>query len=778
MHASHVAVAALFISSAALAADVSPRVPLRFEPITAEPDDTELWLKYRDAVGGRATDRGDTTFRVPVDRVALDNVIAQHGLRFEPLLDLPASKLRDLERRAAQLSGRAQPDLGGLMRVTLQHSSASRLQRAGEALQKLEVVEFVESAGALHEPPGDIAPPTPALDERQGYLGAEIGVDALYAWESWGLSGEGMRLSDCEYGWHTKHEDLMDADLYAEPDQTPQAIVASKGWDHHGTSVAGEVIGQDNGYGVTGISHNATFGMYPEYTNESGGRRPSAIAAAIADSARGDVVLLEMQATGYDGRYSPAEVNQVVWTVSRTGVDAGVIIVGAAGNGNANLDSTAYAPYRDRGHSGAILVGAGSSNAGHNKLSFSTYGDRVDVQGWGQNVFTTGYGSFANYGSDNLQKYTHSFSGTSSASPIVAGSVVLLIEASKRYRNTPLSAYEVRNLMIDTGSPQGSGAHIGPLPDLRAALEQLEADLDVLPSIVAISAPDSVDEGSVIELAVDVDLLEVHTPRIEWSTLDGTLLGEGATVSLDAVDDGVVDIEVTVWDEWERTDSDTVKVRVNNVAPTLTAIQVTGDPLEGQAITLSTELADVGVLDTHTWVWTVDGAALDSTPNSAQFTAADDGTYQVSVQVTDDDDGTSSQSIELVIDDVPATLTLTIPDTVERKEQLNASVSIDDPGHDQHTVRWTLTHEKEPTIEADGLQTSHAFKHKGEVLVDVVVTDEDGVQVATTATVQVVKRGGCGCDSTTTPTGSGLTIALLLLGSLRRRRRSSSESER
>ena len=137
-------------------------------------------------------------------------------------------------------------------------------------------------------------------------------------------------------------------------------------------------------------------------------------------------MLLEMQTVGAGGGYGPAELDLAVWTVVKAGTDAGVVVVGAAGNGNQNLDSLSYVPYMNRGDSGAILVGAGSSDADHDKLWFSSYGSRVDVQGWGENVFTLGYGLFTSYGGDDRQSYTNDFGGTSSASPFIASACLLL----------------------------------------------------------------------------------------------------------------------------------------------------------------------------------------------------------------------------------------------------------------------------------------------------------------------------------------------------------------
>jgi subtilisin family serine protease len=67
--------------------------------------------------------------------------------------------------------------------------------------------------------------------------------------------------------------------------------------------------------------------------------------------------------------------------------------------------------------------------------------------------------------------YTDAFSGTSSASPIVAGAAVLLESYAKR----TLSPAEVRT-MLATGSPQTGNTreHIGPRPDLAKILSAIE----------------------------------------------------------------------------------------------------------------------------------------------------------------------------------------------------------------------------------------------------------------------------------------------------------------
>lgn len=424
----------------------------------------ELIVKFRDHVRARAA-AGTIRSDAGLDLAGALPIAADGAVEFRQLIALPQQTLDALEARAAAASGRAQPDLAGMLVV---RAPDDRLQRVADELLASDLTEWVHFAEVLPPPPcEDIAPATPQYyPARQSYHGPNPGLNMPASWARGGR-GQGVTIADCEYGYVAGHEDLCD--IVPEPGQTPHPNVQSYGWDEHGTAVFGEMISLDNGYGCTGLVPEASGMFFPEWTVEDGHRRVAAIANAIASVAPGDVVLLEMQTTGAGGGYGPAELDPAVWTVVRTGTDAGVVVVGAAGNGNQDLDSGPYAEYRSRGDSGAIIVGAGSADSGHNKLSFSTYGARVNVQGWGWSVFTTGYGDFAQHGGDKNQRYTSGFNGTSSASPFIAASAASLQSVSLAARGYPLLPQELRGLLIGTGIPQGSGGHIGPFPDLDAA---------------------------------------------------------------------------------------------------------------------------------------------------------------------------------------------------------------------------------------------------------------------------------------------------------------------
>jgi hypothetical protein len=154
----------------------------------------------------------------------------------------------------------------------------------------------------------------------------------------------------------------------------------------------------------------------------------------------------------------------------------GIIVVAPAGNGNVNLDQPSCNGLFDRAvrDSGAIIVGAGEAGS-NSKTSFSSYGNRVDVQAWGDwSVTTAGYGALYDPLAGDLRRmYTNAFSGTSSASPIVAGAAVAVQGALRASADAPLDSHEMRTLLQQTGTPQVEGAypgHIGPMPNVPAAL--------------------------------------------------------------------------------------------------------------------------------------------------------------------------------------------------------------------------------------------------------------------------------------------------------------------
>ncbi|MES2864713.1 MAG: S8/S53 family peptidase [Bacteroidota bacterium] len=329
------------------------------------------------------------------------------------------------------------------------------------------------------QPPTDIAPVTSNFEMNQTYLGANPGINMQYAWDL-GLSGQGIKVRDVEYGFNSNHEELNAVNVSIASGMTINSS-ATSAYTEHGTSVFGVVMADKGTYGVSGLAYSAQeMILYPEW-QQSGYNRVFAVSQAIQNSQPGDVIIYEMQAYDENNYLLPAEYDLTIWNLTKAATDAGIMIIEAAANGSRDLDSPTYATYMNRGNSGAILVGAGTSDINHEKLSFSNYGSRVDVQGWGQNVFTCGfYGSYFTIGGDLNQSYTN-FAGTSSATPMVAGCAIVLQSYYHSLTGNYLTPLEMKNLLINTGISQGISVsgHIGPLPNMQNAINAIDAMLSV-----------------------------------------------------------------------------------------------------------------------------------------------------------------------------------------------------------------------------------------------------------------------------------------------------------
>ncbi|MEJ6682206.1 MAG: S8 family serine peptidase, partial [Flavobacteriales bacterium] len=478
------ACALVILSSPQISAqkELTPRKPLP-NNIIRVPDTFDspvfnyrLTVKFGDAWKVRVQDDGQIISSTGLDIDSTKTLIQKYQLQLEHLIKLPESTIERIVLRAENFSGNVQPDLMGMMIVHIPSARHDQIVKIGELLQSYSEVEYayIETIGT--PPPGDIGTPTPDYTSMQSYNEIDPGINMDYMY-SLGITGTNVQITDCEYGFNASHEDLVDQNITMESGQTIPSWVAGNGWDDHGTACLGEMAAGDNGYGVTGLVYDVIVNFNPEFSDEEGGRRVTAIANGIDNSDEGDIILLEMQTQASyisgNAMYGPAELDPNVWTITKTATDAGVIVVAAAGNGNLDLDSSDYSTYSDYGDSGAVIVGAGSSDVLHDKMYFSTYGARVNIQGWGENVFTTGYGYYSAIDNDVNQEYTNSFNGTSSASPIVASALAAIQDYVLSNGNEPLSPENIRQLIMDTGIAQGTGGNIGVFPDLANAIATL-----------------------------------------------------------------------------------------------------------------------------------------------------------------------------------------------------------------------------------------------------------------------------------------------------------------
>ncbi len=397
-----------------------------------------------------------------------------------------AEALLDAERQAGEAqSGEELADLNLYFAVDMKGIDASPIAISAllGRLNALSIVEVAYSAPVPHNAAADLPPTTDNYTDLQSYLEvAPTGIDARYAWTLPGGKGKGISIIDVEYAWVLDHEDLPSPFFQA-------GEMAYSYFGDHGTAVLGVMVAAENSYGMTGIVSDARHGVSSvSYYDPVDFELKISVAHAISEAAAaltlGDIILVEQHAPGPSSgkvclcncsqfeyiamEYFPAEYDAIKSATAR-----GITVVEAAGNGSMDLSSPIYggAFIRSRRDSGAILVGAGTA-ANHKPTCWTNSGARIDVQGFGDTVATLGYGDLAEVGgsSDTRQWYTATFAGTSSASPIVVGAVAAVQGQRKARGGAPLAPKSIRSLLHDTGTPQGSGRPIGPLPNLRAAM--------------------------------------------------------------------------------------------------------------------------------------------------------------------------------------------------------------------------------------------------------------------------------------------------------------------
>jgi len=487
--------------------DLIARAPLP-KPTTVEMPESEniLTIKFRDDLKVRAVDR-DLTSLAEGDLSAVEAVQTEYELTFEQRISLPQEALDSIEDTAAARSGRAQPDLAGIVVVQGDEEAMEDAAQALLTLNEVEWVQFSLAEGGLPCDLGeccDVDPTTPLFFEERcdpeepeclifDYHGDDPGLNMICAWgESYNATGQGIIVADCDGGYSDgDHEDLCN--IIPEEGQ-PGSINGSA--RQHSQGVLGIMFAEDNEYGWTGLIPDATGMHFANYTDDFPSpivRVEQAVTNAIGAVELGDVVVIEWETSGGYG-VGPAELDMAIWTLTRCATDAGKIVVAAAGNGGTDLDGQYScedcSDCPDRwgcwGDSSAIIVGGGHADTNHERFGGtfgSTYGSRVNVQGWYENIFTVGLNSY--WGDDPGQGYNSMFGGTSGATPMVASSVAALqsyVDAhllDSEDEPCRLSPCRMRQLLIDTGHAQGCPSppcpHIGPFPDVCAALEQVDA---------------------------------------------------------------------------------------------------------------------------------------------------------------------------------------------------------------------------------------------------------------------------------------------------------------
>ncbi|WP_237982365.1 S8 family peptidase [Bacillus thuringiensis] len=244
-----------------------------------------------------------------------------------------------------------------------------------------------------------------------------------------GYKGANIKIGIIDSGIDITHEDLKVTDgiNIIDPNSNYNDDYG------HGTRVAGVISALDNNKGVLGMAPLSEIFAIKVLDARGKGSISNVISGIEwAIDNKLDIVNLSLQTIIN---------NNALEEVVKKAYEQGIILVAAAGNkGHNGVQETITYPaaYKE-----VISVGAIDEN--NEKVIFSSVGSRLDLVAPGDNVYTTIPRSFY-----------YVYSGTSIASPHVAGIAALLKES-----NPNLTNIEISQILKDTATDLGDNFYYG-----------------------------------------------------------------------------------------------------------------------------------------------------------------------------------------------------------------------------------------------------------------------------------------------------------------------------
>lgn len=221
-----------------------------------------------------------------------------------------------------------------------------------------------------------------------------------------------------------------------------RGVKTGKDDNGHGTHVAGTAAALDNDIGVVGVAPGARLWAV-KVLNSNGSGTISAVIAGV-DYVTANASSIEVANMSLGGGNSAA-LNAAI----ANSAAAGVVYAVAAGNGNVDAAGTSPANSPDVLCVSAIVdtdgqCGGLGGSTDDTRASFSNFGSVVDIAAPGVNILSTYIGS----------TYAGGWSGTSMASPHVAGAVALYLATNNLKPTDAAGAAAVRAAIITAAVAQ------------------------------------------------------------------------------------------------------------------------------------------------------------------------------------------------------------------------------------------------------------------------------------------------------------------------------------
>ncbi len=533
-------------------------------------------------------------------------------------------------------SGNVVQNAGGEVRVEfdlVNVVSANLSPQAAEALQNNPNVRFVEENAEVT-----------ALEQTTPWGIDRVFGEESYAFESWGIStGEGVDVAVLDTGIDENHPDLNVVGGVTTVDDSHWGSDGSA----HGTHVAGTIGALDNGSGVVGVAPDVNLYAVKVLGDDGGGTLESVI-LGIEWAVAQDIPIINMS-------LGSSASSEALEEASDAANDAGSLLVAAAGNEGhpARRGDTVGYPAN---YESVLAVASSTETDGIS--GFSSHGPSVEITAPGSNILSTvpggGYGEM---------------SGTSMASPHVAGVAALLLSA-----DPTLSNDEMRDILTSTAVDLGHGSEdqgegLVKVNYALAAVDGDSGDEEETVYEVSLSAGDggsidpsgtiSVTEGDSLTFNVSAD----DGYEIADVVVDGDSVGAVSSYTIDSLSaDTVVEASFEAVEEDDDEDDgededaelsldaslsteDDVYSTNSWVYITFTLVDQDGDAVSDASVELEVVDPDGNVVETYSETTNASGQTEVRYRLRRQSTA---GVYSVTADARlDDESAQASTSFEL-----------------------------------------------------------------------------------------------------------------------------------
>ncbi|MCK5129602.1 MAG: Ig-like domain-containing protein [Clostridiales bacterium] len=555
--------------------------------------------------------------------------------------------------------------------------------------------------------------------------------DAINTYEAWDTAtGSGIIVAVLDTGLDLDHSEFI-GQVVAQADTANDDGNAED--DHgHGTHVSGIILAnENNGIMGAGVAPDSKL-IVVDVFRDDGLAYTDTIIEGIHFAINSGANIINMSLGSY---INPAYIHPDFDQTQKEAVDYaitnGVVVVCAAGNDNLSDGSPNFQPHYPSDYDSAISVI--SIDVNNVKANSSNYGPLKDISAPGVGIVST----FLNNGYKN-------WSGTSMASPVVAGVCALILSA-----DPTLTVAEVKAILYETADDLGddifaNGRVNAHLAVLYAADRPYKVTLD--------SETIDVELGYTGTLNETIAPADATNKNVTWASGNTGIATVSSSGVVTGVSLGSTTITVTTVDG-SFEDTSTVNV---------TPVSVTGVSLNKSSTTIEMEdtetlIATVAPGDAanQNVTWESDDTNIATVSTSGLVTGIAEGSATITVTT---EDGSFTDTCTVTVDPVSVTgvsldhSTLSIPDG--GNDTLVATIAPSNATN--KNVSWSTSDENIATVSA-GTVTAVSVG-----TATITATTEDGSFTDTcTVTVDPIAVSGISLDRSTLALEKGYSDTLV-----------------